>query len=178
MPIFKGDVVQLRALEPEDLDFIYQLENDPGVWRVSETTTPYSRFILRQYLMNGKQDIYEAKQLRLMIDVYEKDTFINTVGTIDIFDFDPFNGRAGLGILLSPEYRGQGYADETLKLIINYCFDFLQTHQLYCHIPANNAPSLKLFKSNGFQQAGILKEWLRDTDGYVDEFVFQLINPR
>ncbi len=173
MPILKGTNVVLRALEPEDLELIYQLENDPAVWRVSETTSPYSRYILKQYIANGKQDIYEAKQLRLMIDFYTNEAFTATVGTIDLFDFDPFNNRVGVGVLLQANARGKGIADESLKLILEYCFDFLQIHQVYCHIPANNIPSLKLFTHNDFAQSGILKDWLRDASGYIDELIFQ-----
>ncbi|RZJ63737.1 MAG: N-acetyltransferase, partial [Flavobacterium sp.] len=67
MVTLQGDAIYLRALEPEDLDFIYAIENDEAVWEVSNTQTPYSRFLIRQYLENAHQDIYEAKQLRLAI---------------------------------------------------------------------------------------------------------------
>ena len=97
MTTLKGNNIYLRALEPEDLEFIYKIENNESVWEVSNTQTPYSRFLIRQYLENAHQDIYEAKQLRLAICL--NDTF-EAVGLIDLFDFDPRNNRAGVGILI------------------------------------------------------------------------------
>jgi diamine N-acetyltransferase len=103
MTTLTGNTIYLRALEPEDLEFIYNIENDESIWEISHTQTPYSRFLIKQYLENAHQDIYEAKQLRLVI--CEKETQ-NTLGLIDLFDFDPKNLRAGIGILLQhPESR-------------------------------------------------------------------------
>ncbi len=178
MVLLQGKHIKLRALEPEDLQYIYKWENNSAIWRVSETTSPYSKFVIKQYLANIDKDIYEAKQLRLMIDVYDQEVWQATVGTVDLFDFDPFNNRAGIGIMLEEHHQGKGIAAETLELLIQYCFDFLHLKQLYCHIPADNAPSLKLFRNCGFQEAGLLKNWLRSVDGYVDEYVMQLISSK
>ena len=67
----KGQNIHLRALEPEDLDFLYEIENNESIWEVSNTQTPYSKWVLKQYLENAHQDIYEAKQLRLVIVLSE-----------------------------------------------------------------------------------------------------------
>lgn len=178
MRLLEGKNIKLRALEPEDLQFIFRWENNSAIWRVSETTSPYSKFIIKQYLANIEKDIYEAKQLRLMIDRYKNDEFIATVGTVDLFDFDPFNNRAGLGILLEDQYQGNGIAYDTLQLLIDYCFNFLHLKQLYCHVPADNIPSLKLFRKCGFEDSGLLKSWLRSVDGYIDEHILQLVSSK
>ena len=67
MVTLKGVNIFLRALEPEDLDFVYEIENDENIWELSHTQTPYSRFLIKQYLEEAHKDIYEAKQLRLVI---------------------------------------------------------------------------------------------------------------
>src|SRR5690606_16263691 len=106
MVTLKGHTIYLRALEPEDLEFVYAIENDESIWEVSNTQTPYSRFLIRQYLENAQQDIYEAKQLRLAIC---KNGSLNAIGLIDLFDFDPVNQRAGVGIIIhNNAERGQG----------------------------------------------------------------------
>jgi diamine N-acetyltransferase len=48
-------------------------------------------------------------------------------------------------------------------------------HQLYCNILENNNESMELFKKLGFVQAGIKKDWVKTTDGFLDEYFFQLI---
>lgn len=169
----KGKNIYLRALEPEDLDFIYALENNESIWEVSNTQTPYSRFLIRQYLENAHQDIYEAKQLRLAICHNET---AETLGLIDIFDFDPKNNRAGVGLLIgSQANRSKGIGSEALELVINYSFQQLQVHQLYANIGSDNEISLQLFTKFGFQKIGIKKDWNKVNNGYKDELLLQLI---
>ena len=167
--------IRLRALEPEDLELLYSWENNVSYWIVSNTVVPFSKYTLKRYLEDSHKDIYETGQVRLMIDHIPDQI---TIGTIDIFDFDPFHKRAGIGILIAKEeYRRKGYATMALKCLIDYCFGILLLHQLYCSILENNTESMDLFKKAGFSQSGIKKEWIRTSDGYLDEFIFQLINP-
>jgi diamine N-acetyltransferase len=174
MITLKGNTIYLRALEPEDLEFVYAIENNESIWNVSNTQTPYSRFLIRQYLENAHQDIFEAKQLRLAICM--NDTF-EAVGLIDLFDFDPKNNRAGVGIVISSESnRNSGIGSEALHLVINYAFNQLQLHQLYANIGSDNEISLQLFTKFGFQKIGIKKDWNKINNSYEDEILYQLIN--
>ncbi|MCW3070179.1 MAG: acetyltransferase, ribosomal protein N-acetylase [Bacteroidetes bacterium] len=168
----KGQMVTLRALEPEDIDVLYNWENDPENWAVSNTQTPFSRFVLEQYITTAHVDIYSAKQLRLMICDKEG----KAVGSIDLFDFEPNHLRAGVGILVADKTdRRKGYASEALELLRNYCFDILNLHQIYCNITTDNESSILLFQKHGFQITGIKKQWIRSGSGYKDELLLQLI---
>ena len=174
MITLKGENIYLRALEPEDLEFVYQIENDESVWEVSSTQTPYSRFLIRQYLENAHQDIYQAKQLRLAI--CKKETNV-AIGLIDLFDYDPQNKRAGIGIIIANPYeRNRGVGNESLQLFIAYAFSKLNLHQLYANIASYNEASLKLFTNFGFQKIGIKKDWNYHSGKFYDEELFQLIN--
>lgn len=173
MITLKGTNIYLRALEPEDLEFIYAIENNELVWEVSNTETPYSRFLIRQYLDNAHQDIYEAKQLRLAICLNNSQ---EAIGLIDLFDFDPKNNRAGVGILINDaQNRNKGIGSEALALIIDYSFEQLQLHQLYANIGTDNEISIQLFTKFGFQKIGIKKDWIKVNNRYKDELLFQLI---
>ncbi len=173
MVTLKGQHIYLRALEPEDLDFIYKIENDTSLWELSDTQTPYSRFLIKQYLENAQQDIFEAKQLRLAIC----DSKNETIGLIDVFDFNIKNKRAGIGILIqSEENRNHGYGKEALNLLVNYCFDTLHLHQVYANIYESNLASLKLFEGNGFKKIGLKKDWSFDGTQYSNEYILQRIN--
>jgi len=166
--------IKLRALEPEDLELLYEWENNDSYWTISNTVSPFSRYTLKRYLENSHKNIYETGQLRFMIDQIEDKV---TIGTIDLFDFDPFHKRAGLGILIAVEsYRRKGFATMALKCLINYCFKTLQLHQIYCNVLANNCESMDLFSKQGFVQTGIKKNWIKTSDGYIDEHMFQLMN--
>ena len=174
MVTLTGNAIYLRALEPEDLDFIYRIENNEAMWQVSNTQTPYSRFLIRQYLENAHKDIYEAKQLRLAIC---KNNTADAVGLIDLFDFDPANQRAGVGIIIQEEaHRNNGFGKEALGLLINYAFTKLQLHQLYANIHLDNVASTTLFTNFDFQLIGVKKDWNRFENRYHDEALYQLIN--
>jgi diamine N-acetyltransferase len=174
MITLKGNKIYLRALEPSDLEFIYHIENDETIWEVSNTQTPYSKFLIRQYLENAHQDIYEAKQLRLAICKNESE---QAIGLIDLFEFDPKNNRAGIGIVIQNEVdRIQGYGKEALGLLIDFSFNQLQLHQLYANIGIDNVSSLNLFATFGFQKIGIKKDWIYSNNSYQDEAIYQLIN--
>jgi diamine N-acetyltransferase len=166
--------IKLRALEPEDLELLYDWENNQSVWMQSNTIVPFSKYILKRYLENSHKSIFVTGQLRFMIDHIADDV---TIGTIDIFDFDPFHNRAGLGLLIANEaYRRKGYASMALTCLIHYCFKTLQLHQLYCNILGNNKESIDLFLKHEFVHVGIKKEWVKTPDKYLDEYLLQLIN--
>jgi diamine N-acetyltransferase len=168
----KDDLITLRALEPQDIDLLYAWENDEAIWTVSHTIAPFSKHTLALYIQNSDRDIYETKQLRMMIDTADG----KTVGAIDLFDFDPFHEKVGIGILIhQTEDRSKGFARAALNLMIRYCFEKLNLHQIYANILTDNEISIKLFAGAGFVVAGTRKDWVREGESWKDEYVLQLI---
>lgn len=168
-----GEKVSLRALEPEDLNFLYEIENDTSLWEVSHTQTPFSKYILKQYLENAHTDIYEAKQLRLTI---VENVNSEVVGMIDLFDFNPQHKRAGVGIVLHKNNIGNGFGQEALLLLISYAFSHLQLHQLYASMTPDNLASIRMFEKLGFEKCGVKKDWISVKNGFKDELFYQLIH--
>lgn len=167
------DDVMLRSLEPEDLSFLYRIENDTNIWKVSNTFTPYSKYVLKQYIENAHHDIYTNKQLRLIICLNDSDV---PVGAIDLFDFDPFHLRAGVGIVIDKAYQNKGIANKALSILIQYCFEHLKLHQVFCNITEDNLASIQLFSNAGFEKIGAKKDWVRTEKGWLNEAIYQLIN--
>ena len=172
MEYLKGEKSNLRALEPEDLEFLYTIENNESFWEISHTQTPFSKYLLKQYLENAHLDIFEAKQLRLLIE--EKSTK-RQIGLIDLFDFNPQHKRAGIGILIHPNFQKNGFAFEALSILIDYAFKYLNLHQLYANITATNSKSISLFTKHKFKKVGIKKDWILSEGKFKDEILFQLI---
>jgi diamine N-acetyltransferase len=172
MEHLKGSNIILRALEPEDLKFLYDIENNDSFWEVSHTQTPFSKYILKQYIENAHLDIFEAKQLRLLIE--EKSTK-KQIGMIDLFDFNPQHKRAGVGILIHPHFQQNGFASEALSLLIKYAFTYLNLHQLYAHITTDNTKSIALFTNHQFEKVGVKKDWILSEGKFKNEILFQLI---
>ena len=174
--LLENTKIRLRALEPEDLDSLYKWENDTRLWIHGNSLSPYSRLTLRQYIQDAQtQDIYQAKQLRLMI---ESKADKEIVGTVDLYDFDVRNQRMGVGILIDEKVRNKKYASETLSLIEQYTFSYLKVHQLYAYISVENATSIKLFEKCGFVKNNILKDWIYVDEKWVDVIIYQLISDK
>jgi diamine N-acetyltransferase len=164
--------IKLRAPEPEDLEFFYKWENDTSLWNAGNTLSPYSRYDLKKYITSSSKDVYEKRQLRLMIDLMDCK---KTIGTVDLYDFEPHHNRAGVGIFVEETFRNQGFASEALSLLCDYSFGFLKIHQLYAYISVNNNMSIKLFEHCGFKLQGELKEWIYTEKGYENVLIFSLI---
>ncbi len=171
MALLKGKNIQLRALEPSDLDWLFSVENDETFWEVSTTIRPYSKELLSRYIANAHEDIFTAKQLRLVIEYKEK-----PVGLIDLFNFDPQHHRAGLGILILPKHQSKGIASEAIVVLLDYAFTLLQLHQVYVNISSDNAISIELFEKLDFEIVGNKQEWLFCKGKYKDELLLQRIN--
>jgi len=174
MPLLKNDKITLRALEPTDLDALYRWENDTSLWVTGSSITPYSRKQLWDYIGNYDGDIYNARQLRLMIT---ENKTSEPIGTIDIYDFDPSNRRAAIGILIDGDHTCKGYGTAAVELVAEYARLTLGMHQLYVYIPVDNKPSLGLFRKCGFRTSGCLRSWMRHAGSYVDVTVMQLLFP-
>lgn len=170
----KGEHIYLRALEPSDVDVLYKWENNRQIWHVSNTQTPFSRYVLEQFLVNAHEDIYTNKQLRLIIASNAED---KPVGAIDLFDFEPYHLRAGVGVLISEDYRNKGFAFEALQLLKDYTFNTLLLKQLYANVTVSAPASLQLFEKSGFEKVGLKKQWNRiSANEFEDEWFLQLLN--
>lgn len=170
--LLSNHIIKLRALEPTDLDLLYLWENNTEIWSVSQTLVPFSQFVLKQYLETQHKDIFTSKQLRLVVENMNR----VPVGLIDLFDFDPINERAGLGILIDESHRGKGYAKAAVELMLEYAFGHLHLHQVYVNVGSENQASIKIFESFGFNKVGVKKDWIKTKSGYDDELIYQLIN--
>lgn len=174
--ILKNTQIALRAVEPEDLDILYKWENSTALWVHGNTLAPYSKLVLRQYINDAlEMDIYQSRQLRLMINLLEEGF---TIGTLDLYDIDAHNRRAGIGILIDENYRQKHYATQALELMEEYAFKFLYLHQLYAYISITNEKSINLFEKAGYRKVGVLKDWVQRGESFEDVQLMQILNDK
>lgn len=172
--MLENELIRLRALEISDVDKLYEWENNRANWRVSHTIAPYSKHILIDYI-GSVSDVYTDKQLRLIIEGVESGL---ALGTVDLFDCDFKNKRAGLGILVGDEAdRGKGIASEAMRLMLRYCFEVLGLHQVYSNILEDNESSIMLFEKFGFEKIALKKDWVYADGKYWNEWLLHKINP-
>jgi diamine N-acetyltransferase len=165
--------IRLRAPEPSDAQLLYDWENDLSLWNFSDNLSQLSMFQIEQFILNN-QDIYSNRQIRFMIELVAGTT-TETIGTADLYDYDPRHARAGVGILVAEAYRKRGYASKALDQLEYYAFEKLLMKQLYCYINADNISSIHIFQRRKYVQTGIRKSWIKTQDKWIDQFHFQLI---
>ena len=146
----------LRALEPDDLDILYDTENDKSLWKYSNTSSPFSKHSLKKFIENSHLDIIEHKQVRLVLSDKSNLPF----GFIDLFKYDMINKRAGVGIIIFEKYRSRGLGSISLDLIENYVKKYIPIHQLYANISSENIESIKLFEKHNYLKIGNKKDWI------------------
>ncbi len=161
--------IRLRAIEPEDLDLLYSIENDTRLWNVGTTNVPYSRYTLHDYIATSADDIYADRQLRLIVETEDG----KTVGIADLIHFDPQHLRAEAGIVIMDAFRRKGFGTAAIDALGDYALRVLHLHQLYAVVAVDNQPAVALFKKAGFQQQAVLKDWLQEEHSYVDAVLMQ-----
>lgn len=164
------DKLQLRAPEPSDLAYLIQMENDRNNWWVTGTISPWSHYTLRKYLENSGQDIAVTGQQRYVISSEDL-----KLGLIDFYDYNAIHGRAGIGIVISDEFRGKGYGTKALELLVQHGKTYLGLFQVYAEIPEFNEASIRLFSKCGFTCSGIKKNWIRREGKFIDVLFYQKI---
>ena len=163
--------VHLRAIEPEDLDLLYRIENDQTLWHLGTTNVPYSRYTLHDYVATSSDDIYVDRQVRMIVENEASEI----VGIADVVSFDPANRRAEAGLIVMEAFRQQGYGSSVLSEIARYALDVLHLHQLYAFIDRRNEASLSLFRKMGYQESSVITDWLYDGREYHDAVLMQLV---
>ncbi len=162
---------KLRKLEPADVPYLYQWENDASVWSDGSNHNPLSGQDLRDYVSQTTGDIYRDGQLRLIIEARTTDgsqqTEPCTIGCADLFDLDIRNRRAAIGLYIAPEYRGKGYASDVLSQLEQYAFGFLQLRVVYAVISVRNTACNALFEKSGYTPSTPLKDWTLEGDAVI-----------
>lgn len=161
--------VVLRAMEPEDLDLLYQIENDTKLWNIGLTNVPYSRYVLHDYIATSSGDIYTDKQVRLIIENEEH----QTIGLVDIMNFNPQNRRAEMGIVVQEAFRQKGYGKDAIQKVMRYAKKILHLHQLYVVVNSSQKLTIGLFLRMGFKETCQLTDWLYDGEVYHDATLLQ-----
>lgn len=172
MQILKNSIINLRAIEPSDINFIYNSENNFELWELSNTSKPFSKYILNEYIENSHKDIFTTKQIRFIIETTAEK---KVVGMIDLFDYEPIHLRVGIGIYIINDEQRNNYATNSIEIIKKYCLKVLRINQIYCNISSDNEASIKLFEKAGFTFSGIKKQWLNTANGFKDVLFYQLL---
>ena len=164
-------MVRLRALEPEDLELLYTIENEEELWDVGSSCTPMSKYALRQYLASQPQNVLESGEVRLVI---VNELTGKAVGLLDLTDISFLDGRAEVGIALLRSERGKRIGQAALVALERYARQKLRLRLLFAQIGLPlSENSKKIFESVGYEQIALLPEWHYRNGGYESIAIYQ-----
>ncbi|WP_026422421.1 GNAT family N-acetyltransferase [Actinokineospora inagensis] len=170
--MLNGDLVRLRAIEPEDADAFWRWHNDPHAMRWMVTSYPESLATLRRRLADPKPNTYENCRFAI-------ETVADTrhVGFIGLRDARPETGRAELDLYLGdPDTWNKGYATEALRLLCRWGFHDMRLHAIQLEVVAENEPARHLYRKAGFTEEGRRRDSFRRDDQWHDMIMMSLLH--
>lgn len=167
-----GESFSIRALEPGDLDVLFEIENDSRLWPLGISKEPLNREILTLYLSTMPGNLQRDGQLRMAL--YRVNSPQRALALVDLYDYDPVARKAGVGIAVLESERGKGLGAIALKELMDYSRNILALRMLHAVIPVENAASLALFEKIGFEHVGRLKDWIWTNGAFEDAHMKQI----
>jgi diamine N-acetyltransferase len=170
--VVSGKNIGLRTVLPADEAIIFEWENNPANWLISDTRQPFTRAAIHDFVV-GTHNLFINHQLRLMMVELATN---RVVGAVDLFEYESYHKRVGVGILVAnPSDRKKGWGKESLILAMDYVIKQIGVHQVYCNILTSNTKSIQLFESCGFELIGVKKSWIRSGATFLDEAMYQFV---
>jgi RimJ/RimL family protein N-acetyltransferase len=169
-PLFKGRLLRLAAATPDDqaimaawtLDDVYMrmLDDDP--------IRPQS---LAWYQHVGGQDGPNSAYFHL--HTLADDMFI---GFVVLHSIKWASQTCELAIAIGPsEYRGKGYGQDALRLILNYAFDELNLHRVGLTVMEYNTAAILAYEKVGFVREGAKRQMVHRQGQRYDLLVYGIL---
>lgn len=106
--------------------------------------------------------------------VIQKGTNEN-IGQIAFYLVDSKNQRADVEYCIGQSYRGNGYAPEALRAVIDYAFTHVNFNRIQAFHRSKNAASGKVLHKAGMKYEGTLKQYLIHKDEFDDCIMYAII---
>jgi diamine N-acetyltransferase len=155
--------IRLRAIEERDLEVMASWRSDPAVYEFFYEYLPIS---VRQQKNWYERQLTDSSEINLIV----ADAQNAPIGTVSIYHIDRRNRKAEWGRLIIGDPRGRsgGIGAEIEVLVLQYAFEHLNLHKLYCEVLLENEKVVEMHKKFGFRQEGLMLEHAFKGGRYVD----------
>lgn len=160
----------LRWPEPADLDELYVYKNDPEIAALlGGFNTGYAMQDLRDWLEHHRRRSDEV-----LFAIAAPDN--HCIGHVGLYNIDARVRMAELGILIGDRaYWGQRLGYVCTRFCLDYGFYELNLNRISTSVLAENTRSLRLFRSVGFRDEGLLRQAQYKNGRYLDAVLLAML---
>ncbi|KQZ60331.1 MULTISPECIES: GNAT family N-acetyltransferase [unclassified Lysobacter] len=155
LPLLRGERLRLRGFRSDDLGDFFALHADPAVMRYWSFPAWTQRHQAEDHLARAIAARSNEEMLCWAVVGRDDDRLI---GATTLFDIQRAQGRAEIGYALRSAHWSRGYAQEALRLVLDYAYSTLSLRRIEADIDPRNLPSCRLVERLGFRREGLLRE--------------------
>lgn len=165
IPTLECDRLILRRMKRTDAADMYEYAKEECVTEYLLWNPHDSVQYTEQYLkyVQGKYRDGEFYDWAVILKSENK-----MIGTCGFTSIDVDNNSAEVGYVISPHYRGQGYAAEALAKVIRFGFDELELNRLEAKYIVGNDASLRVMEKCNMSFEGVSKSSMMIKGKYRD----------
>lgn len=168
--IWRGKLVRLRAVEPEDWEAHAAWNQDSAMSRsLAVVWPPTSAAQARAWAIEMSTRKSENDELAFEIEALDDG---GLVGHIATHNCDRRAGTFAYGVATLAERRRRGYASEAILLVARYYFQELRYQKMNAQVYSFNAASLALHEKLGFTREGTLRRMIYTGGRHHDVVMF------
>jgi RimJ/RimL family protein N-acetyltransferase len=164
------DLIYLRKLEESDLDRTWHWVNQPDIYSAIGILAPITMTAQRRWF--EEIDSSDSK-IVFAICLHDGDQHVGNV-SLDQIDYRHRNARLAI-FIAEPGRRGQGIGTRAMHLLIEYAFDLMNLHRLYCKTTAGNPAVISFYERLGFKIEGCLRKHEYIAGQYVDKIILGIV---
>ena len=160
--VIEGKQVNLRPLESRDLDWFTEWNNDPEYKGPFEPHEYLSRDQIESWFNSKKNAewwVIESQQGEPMGQIV--------------------TGAQGdyywLGYILHPDYRGNGYTTEAVKLLVTHLFSTKNIIRIQAECSPENIASVRVLEKAGFTYEGLKRKVTLIQGEYLDGAMYSIL---
>ncbi|GAA1401715.1 GNAT family N-acetyltransferase [Catellatospora coxensis] len=172
-PTLTGERVVLRPFIDADLDGIRAALVDPEVIRLTGSTADEDE-AEQEKILRRWYGTRNAQPDRLDLAVVDRTTD-GCVGEVVFNEWNKVSLSCNFRVLLGPSGRDRGLGTEAVRMFLGYGFERLGLHRIELEVFAFNPRARRVYEKVGFVAEGVLREVLRDGDGWVDATVMSIL---
>ena len=165
--------LQLRPMSMQDTEGMFAMLSDPESMKYW-CDKPLSS--IDEAIKVLKKDMESDARGDSLCWAITMDGEEHMIGKCILFQFHLENQRAEIGYILNHNFWRRGLMKQALQAVIDFAFTSLELHRIEADVDVDNAPSLGLLESLGFEREGLFKERWRVYDEWQDSVMLALLN--